>query len=126
MSNNPAVRGFRNFGIIGCYLSLAIGLFALGWRRMVPAWCLVGLVSGAAYFIYEAVSYHREKDPEARPSLATFLHGLIVWPIMLPEVIENSLAELGVLKAGQQAPTSAPSEVEERPDDPDGPKPEGD
>ncbi|MDP2045334.1 MAG: hypothetical protein Q8L00_03880, partial [Deltaproteobacteria bacterium] len=54
--------------------------------------------SGILYFMYETVGYIRNRTTENRPRIATLLNGLYLWPIMLPEVVEYSLSDLGILK----------------------------
>jgi hypothetical protein len=97
--STPAIRGLRNVGIIACYLALVVGVFKMGWKRTLLAWVIFGLLSGVLYFAYELVAHSRaSKVDESRPSVTTVLHGLLAWPIMAPEAVEYTLADLGVLK----------------------------
>ena len=109
-SNTPGVRGWRNLGLLACYI-LGIGMAVVApWRAAVGTWVLFGVVSGALYFAYEAFGYfkHRSED-SGKPRVATIANGLLLWPIMLPEVIEYSLADAGVLKSA--GPTVPPEQT---------------
>ena len=102
--NNPGVRGWRNLGWIACYvLGLAMP-FVLPWRAALVTWSLAGLTSGLAYFAYELFAYIQSRAPDAKPRVRTLVNGLFLWPIMLPEAIEYSLADLGIMKAAPPAP----------------------
>lgn len=98
---NPPVRGWRNLGVLAGYvLGLAMA-FALPWRMALTTWATAGVASGLLYFAYEGLAYARAVDRTraVRPSPAALLHGLLAWPVMLPEAIEYLLADLGILKA---------------------------
>lgn len=103
MFNTPGVRGWRNLGWPACYVVGVAMFWSLGWRRAGATWLAVGLATGVLYYLYLAWSARRESDPGARTQLTTVLHGTLAWPIMLPEVIEYSLADAGVLKASGSA-----------------------
>jgi hypothetical protein len=98
MFNTHWIRGYRNLGILAGYaVGLAMSFFA-GWRAALVTWAVIGAAAGIIYFLYEAVGYIRSKDADSRPKLRTLLDGLVLWPVMLPEVVENALAEAGILK----------------------------
>ena len=100
MFNTPSIRGWRNLGWPTCYIVGLAMFWSIGWRRAGATWLSVGLISGLLYYLYEVWSSRREADPAARAQLRTILHGAFAWPIMLPEAIEYSLADAGVLKTG--------------------------
>lgn len=79
-------------------------LVALPWQQALATWTLAGLAGGVLYLAYEVVAYLRlpERARDARPGLGVLFHGLLLWPVMLPEAVEYLLAELGVLKAPSQ------------------------
>jgi hypothetical protein len=92
---SPAIRMFRTPLILAAYIIAIVLFFKLGVWRALALWCGIGVASGLLYWGYEFWSARRSKEPDTRmPSLATVVHGLLVWPIMLPEVIEYSCAEL--------------------------------
>ena len=101
MFNSPGVRGWRNLGLLACYVLGAVMVFVLPWRVSLGTWGVAGISSGLLYFGYEVFAFIREADRSqaSRPSPMTIVHGLALWPIMLPESIEYLLAELGFLKA---------------------------
>ncbi len=102
--SSPGIRGWRNLGILGCYLVLVGCFFAFGWRRTLGAWLVYGLMSGMLYFAYELVTHRRSTDPDQpKPTLFTIVNGLFLWPIMAPEAVEYSLAELGVLGSAPES-----------------------
>jgi hypothetical protein len=101
MFNRPRIRGLRNIGLLACYVLGVVMLFRLPWLSALVTWGIAGLVSGVLYFGYELLAYVTAPDRTtiAPPNPITVVHGLALWPIMLPEAIEYVLAELGILKA---------------------------
>ncbi len=101
-----SVRPVRNLTILGCYgVGIAL-LFADRWVRPALIWAGVGLLSGVLYFAYETWSSWRARragrpEEQVRPSASTVLLGVIAWPVALPEVIEYTLADCGLI--GSQA-----------------------
>lgn len=106
----PGLRGWRNLGWPVCYVLGLAMLWSMGWRRAGATWLAVGLVTGLLYYIYQTWSARQEEDPAAKAQLATIFHGAVAWPIMLPEVIEYSLADAGVLEATTSAATERQAE----------------
>jgi hypothetical protein len=99
-SNTPGLRGWRNLGWLSCYVIGLVMLFALSWLCALTTWAVFGITSGLLYFTYEVFGYWRERSQNAtKPSFMTVINGLLLWPIMLPEVIEYCLADLGILKS---------------------------
>jgi len=100
MFSTSGVRGWRNLGWLACFILGVVMLFVLPWLSALVTWAVAGLFSGLVYFGYESFVYLRAKDKTktAKPNPVTIVHGLLMWPIMLPEAIEYLLAELGVLK----------------------------
>ena len=107
--NKPSIRGFRNLGWLACFVIGLVMLFALPWRSALVTWGSIGAASGLLYYCYGLYSRLTAKPEEevAWPSLTTILHGLLVWPIMLPEAIEYWLADLGVLRSRAASPQDA-------------------
>jgi len=104
MFSTARVRGWRNLGWLACFILGVVMLFVLPWLSALVTWAVAGIFSGFVYFGYEAFVYLRAKDKTktAKPNPVSIVHGLLMWPIMLPEAIEYLLAELGVLKAPQK------------------------
>ena len=103
--NTPGIRGWRNLGWIGCYILGLVMLWAIGWRSGGATWLAVGLATGFLYYLYQLWSAWGESDPEVRAQLRTIVHGALFWPIMLPEVVEYSLADAGLLASAPPPPT---------------------
>jgi hypothetical protein len=101
MFNRPGVRGWRNLGWIACYVVGVLSFCFLPWRSALGTWIAWSVLSGLLYFGYEFASYfqQRREAGASMPKLITLVHALFMWPIMLPEAVEYSLTELGVLKA---------------------------
>ena len=99
MFNAPGIRGWRNVSLLATYITGIVMFFRIAFLSTAGTWAALGLASGLLYFIYEAWGYLKTREVEQRPRLRTIAHGLLAWPIMLPEVIEYTLAEIGVLKA---------------------------
>lgn len=92
---SPAIRMFRLPLILAAYVIGIVIFFKLGVLRALAVWCGIGILSGLLYWGYEFWSARRSKEPDTTmPSLVTVVHGLFAWPIMLPEAIENTWAEL--------------------------------
>ena len=108
MFNTPGIRGWRNLGWLACFVLGAVMAFMVPWRVALATWATAGVFSGLVYFVYELLAFVKTKDKSsaAKPSPAALVHGLLMWPIMLPEAIEYTLAELGILKAPPSAPES--------------------
>ena len=104
MFNAPGIRGWRNLGWLACYITGLGMAFALPWRSSLATWVILGLSSGLFYFAYECYGYLRSRTPDAKPRLTTIVHGLFLWPIMLPEAVEYWLTDLGILKAPASPP----------------------
>lgn len=114
MFNSPGIRGYRNLGFLLIYAGSVIGMFCVGWRPVCVAWIGFGIVSGTLYFLYQMFSTLRSKDePKEWPSPMTIAHGLAMWPIMLPEVIEYTLADIGILGTGEVAATESENDPDE-------------
>jgi hypothetical protein len=110
-TNKPGVRGLRNIGILASYILVLVFLFIAGWRAALVTWAVFGIAGGVIYICWEILQRLRTAPGEQKPgvSLSPLVHGLIAWPIMVPEAIEYGLAELGILRAPPraQAPKSA-------------------
>jgi hypothetical protein len=104
MFNTAGVRGWRNLGWLACFVLGVVMVFALPWRIACATWAIAGVFSGLVYFAYELFAYAKSEGKSAvsRPNPVTVVHGLVMWPIMLPEAIEYFLAEAGILKAPVQ------------------------
>jgi hypothetical protein len=109
MTIRQPLRGFRNLGILACYILFITMLFRLSFVTALATWCLFGIAGGLLYIGHELFVGWRTKDSAEKPAVspATLIHGPLAWPIMIPEAIENTLAELGFLKTPPlQAPDS--------------------
>lgn len=100
MFDSPQVRGWRNLGLLACYVLGVVMAIVLPWRVALRTWGVIGVASGLLYVAYELFVLIRSTDRSqaSRPNPMTVVHGLALWPIMLPECIEYLLADLGVLK----------------------------
>ncbi|MFC0682702.1 hypothetical protein ACFFGH_33140 [Lysobacter korlensis] len=109
LSNRPHIRGWRNLGLLAGYLAGVAMFIVLPWRESLSTWAVPGVLGGVLYFAYELVSYLHTtpREPNARPRPAALVHGLFLWPVMLPEAVECLLAELGILRA-QVRPVADP------------------
>lgn len=115
MSSIPRIRGFRNLGILACYLSLIVFLFVAGWRRGLFTWASFGLIGGAIYCMWEVIQRVRTPKGEEKPPInpSHLIWGQVGWPVMIPEALEYSLAELGVLRRPQTDGNQPETEVEQ-------------
>ena len=100
--STPGIRGWRNLGWMACFVIGTFMLVTLPLRVALATWSVVGFVSGLLYYCYGCYSRLTAKPEEdiSWPRPSTILHGLLLWPIMLPEAIEYWLADRGVLRPG--------------------------
>lgn len=108
MTIKRPVRGFRNLGILACYILAVVMVIRLPFVTALVTWCAFGLAAGIIYSAYQLLAYARDKSPDRKldVSVSTFIHGPMAWPIMIPEAVEYLLAELGILRV--QTPPSPP------------------
>ncbi len=114
VSIQPSIglRQVRNLTILASYLVGVALLFADRWVRPAAVWVVVGLVSGLLCFGYDSWSIagarrQRPGEDHGSASLSTILLGVVAWPLALPEVIENTLADTGVIGSGSSRPQRA-------------------
>jgi hypothetical protein len=111
--NRPGIRGYRNLGFLAIYLGTAASFFLVGWKPVLIGWAIFGISSGVLYYAYEFFAIARSEEAQKEwPNPTTIIYGLLMWPVMLPEVTEYLLADLGVLKAPEM-PDSDPNDTHE-------------
>lgn len=101
LSIKPGIRGFRNLGILGSYVSGIVFIFLAGWKQALFTWILFGVLGGVIYIIWEVLQRVKTPEGEEKPSVSIkhIFSGLLAWPIMIPEAIEYILAEIGILNS---------------------------
>lgn len=99
--NRQHIRGWRNLGLLAGYAAGIAMFVALPWRQAFVTWGVMGVGAGVLYIVYQLVAYLglAERSADAKPRIGRLIHGLFLWPIMMPEAVEYLLAEMGVLKA---------------------------
>ncbi len=119
LANQPGLRGFRNLGILASYLLVVVFLFVAGWRSALATWAVFGVAGGLLYVAWEMLERRRAAPGRHDPgvSLSPLIHGLYLWPIIVPEAVEYALADLGILRAPPSAPTKGIAEPGAAPDD---------
>ncbi len=100
------LRGLRNFGLLASYIIGLAMAIRLPWREAAVTWAVFGICGGLLYVGYEMWTLSRQPASGERPRLGALLHGLFVWPIMVPEAVEYLLADLGVLAPPTDPPTT--------------------
>jgi hypothetical protein len=114
--NESRFRAFRNIGLAAIYIGTLVSLFQVAWKAVLISWATFGIISGVFYYCYELFAMARSEEKlKQRPKLTTILHGLFMWPIMFPEVVEYVLADVGVLKV-PITPDSEEQKIDERND----------
>jgi hypothetical protein len=91
---------------------LIVFLFIAGWRSTFMTWALFGAAGGIVYVCWEVLQRFRAPIGEEKPrvNLSWLLYGFLAWPIMVPEAIEYTLAELGVLSSSMSSSPDAEAE----------------
>jgi hypothetical protein len=98
--NSPRIRSYRNLGILAAF---TVGIIAPGFVGIVSgvtSWLVFALIGGVAYYLW-AFWCHvaRGRSVGDRiPSPIVLAHGLVMWPVMLPEAIEYAGAEAGIFR----------------------------
>ncbi len=112
LTSNPGIRGFRNLGILASYVLALVFFFVAGWRQALVTWAVFGVVGGAIYTLWEVLQRLRAPAGEKKPpvNLSHLFYGLSAWPVMVPEAIEYTLAELGVLRTPPISPPGGTAE----------------
>lgn len=101
LASKPGIRGYRNLGILAAYVCPLVFLFLTGWRAVALTWLAFALAGGLLYTTWEVLQRARPRAGEEKPNVG-FTHifpAVAIWPIMAPEAIEYTLAELGILKS---------------------------
>ncbi len=101
LTNKAFLRGFRNLGILACYLLAIVFMLWSGWRAALVTWALFGLAGGAIYISWEVLEMFRPASGGQKPGirLSTLFDGLFAWPAMIPEAVEYALTNLGIVSA---------------------------
>jgi hypothetical protein len=99
LTTKPGVRGLRNLGILAAYILPLVFLFVAGWLSALMTWAVFGVAGGLLYILWEVLQRVRTPAGAEKPPVSPshLVAGLLAWPIMVPEAIEDSLAELGIL-----------------------------
>jgi len=115
--NTRSIRGFRNFGILACYILLIVMLFRVHFTTALLTWCVLGVGGGLVYIAYEllARACTSKTDEKPKVSFAHIITGNLMWPIMVPEAVEYIFADLGVLKAPKAPSVKQPSQKDDKP-----------
>ncbi|MCU0646517.1 MAG: hypothetical protein MUF00_00865 [Gemmatimonadaceae bacterium] len=94
---NRAMRGMRLMGLLTTYGIGAWMLVVLPWKVAVVTWCVFAALGGVAVMCYElwARRHYAGTGRANRPLV--LLQGLILWPSMLPEALEDIVVEIGLL-----------------------------
>ena len=118
LTNKLPIRGLRNLGILASYVLVVVFLFAAGWRLALVTWAVFGVGGGLLYVGWEVLERRHAAGGQQDPgvSLAPLIHGLFLWPIMVPEAIEYALADLGVLRPPPSAPAKETAEPDAAPE----------
>ena len=105
IANHSPIRSLRNFGILACYVIGVVMFFKIDFRKAAVTWIMFGFIGGMLYMGYELFANLKAKSPEAKMpvSISNLVYGPFAWPIMAPEAIEYTLAELGILKVSETA-----------------------
>jgi sugar phosphate permease len=106
MSNTRGIRGYRNCGILACYILLIVMLFRVPFTSALVTWCILGVGGGLVYIAYEMLARVRASESEKKPkvSFGHVIYGNLMWPVMVPEAVEYILADIGILKAPPTPP----------------------
>ena len=110
LSLQPHIRGWRNLTMLGCYIVGVVSFFLVDLWIAVAVWVGLGLLSGAAYILYEFWTAQRHPDPDAPPrlDLLHLVYGPFAWPLLLLEVFEYTWAEFFPIQNDEAPPPASP------------------
>lgn len=98
--NGSRLRAWRNLGLLAGYVLGVVMAFTQPWPVTLGTWGIFGVSSGILYAAYESWAERTLGIQRLTP----VVHGLVLWPIMLPEAVEYWLADLGVLRPPSNPP----------------------
>lgn len=52
LSATPGIRGYRNLGILACYLGPFVFLFLANWKVVLVTWMFFGVAGGLIYTLW--------------------------------------------------------------------------
>ncbi len=95
---NPVLKSVRVMGIASAYAIGAWMAITLPWRVALATWCLFAAFGGAVVMAYELWARRRYAGTARAPRPLVLLRGFLLWPTMLPAVVEGILIDAGVLE----------------------------
>ena len=120
MTNRFPLRGNRNIGLLGCYISPVIFVFTSGFKNVAVTWLAFALLGAIIYTAWDIFQNTRANnlDEKRKIGLGSFTSAPFAWPIMIPEAIEYFLSEIGVLKS-EKVDSGSPEAEQDAPSDGD-------
>lgn len=94
---NRAMRGMRTVAIVTCYSVGALMAILLPWNVAVVTWCVFAAAGGLVVLAYELWARHRYSATGRAPRPLVLLRGFLLWPAMIPEVIEGIVLDAETL-----------------------------
>ncbi len=105
---NPVLKSVRVMGIGTAYAIALWMALTLPWRVALTTWCVFAACGGAAALAYELWARWRYRGTGRTPRPLVLLHGFVLWPTMLPTVVEGILMDTGVLEPSWREGPTAP------------------
>ena len=98
---NTKIRGLRNLGLLTSFILPIVFLFLTEFKLIIYTWLIFSILGGIIYTSYDLLQVVKAKNEDEKPQigLSHFIPAIFAWPIMIPEAVEYSLAELGILDA---------------------------
>ncbi len=94
---NPVLRGVRTMGMVTAYLIGAWMAYVLPWMVAVTTWCVFAATGGVVVFAYELWARRHYQGTGRLPRPLVLLQGFLLWPGMIPDVVEGVLVDAGIL-----------------------------
>lgn len=86
---NRAMRGMRVVAIATCYSVGALMAILLPWKVALATWCVFAAAGGLVVLAYELWARFRYASTGRAPRPLILLRGFLLWPAMIPDVIEG-------------------------------------
>jgi hypothetical protein len=112
---NPVMKSIRVMGMIAAY---GIGVWmaiTLPWLVALVTWCMFAAFGGAVALVYEVWARRRYADTGRANRPLVLFEGFLLWPVLVPDVVEGVLVDAGVLEASSRGGGRA---LPDRPADP--------
>jgi hypothetical protein len=99
---NPVMKSVRVMGMIAAYGIGAWMAITLPWLVALVTWCMFAAFGGFVALVYELWARRRYCGTGRASRPLVLFEGFLLWPVLVPEVVEGLLVDAGVLEASSR------------------------